>query len=128
MQIYPSCRGILHDTHSSLSPITALAHVKSRALLSIESDSSLSKYDSNPPGLDKPSKAGGGAGNNALMPVGVESTAMTTLELEERIRKWKVHMGGQGARDLPTQQIPARNVCSCPERNEARNNLTSIKL
>lgn len=111
-------RGLLPISNSSRSPTTALTRIKSRALLSIESVSSPSDYEE-----DSKKRL---TDSHALVPLSAKSTAMTS-ELEERIRKWKMHARRSG--ELPAQQIPSSQMgCSCPIGNNTRNNLTSIKL
>lgn len=103
-----------------MSSITALTHVKSRALLSIDTENSMTKYQQNPdidtidPHVD----------SNALVPMNEPKLVNLTFELEERIRKWKM----RSEREMPTQQIPAPVICSCPMGNKTRNNLTNVKL
>lgn len=116
-------RGFLQDSHISLSPTTALTHVKSRALLSIEGESALSEYNSKP-SFQGSAKRDLQASSRALVPVGSESTDLTS-ELEERIKRWKMRVGEN--RELPTQQIPIQSLCSCPVGNKTTNS-TNIEM
>ena len=124
----PPYRGaLLHDSGSSLSSITALTTVKSRSLLSIETEGPLSKYEASP-GVSEANEMTHPASSKALVPVKAESTTAMTFELEERIKKWKMRVRGKGE-ELPAQQIPSvQSGCSCPIGNNSRNNLTTIRL
>lgn len=122
----PVCRGtLLHDSGSSLSSITALTTVKSRSLLSVETEGPVSKYEASP-GVSETVHP---TSSKALVAVkSAESTTAMTFELEERIRKWKMRARGKGE-EQPAQQIPGvQSGCSCPIGNNSRNNLTTIRL
>ena len=108
------CRDLLHFSHSSLPSTTALTHIKSRALLSIETDSSLSRYDPSYP-----------HDNSALPPTShalVSVSAEVSSKLEERLKRWKLHIG-KGL-EQPSQQ----HVCSCPQNETRKLNMTNIRL
>ena len=106
------CRDFLYfSPHSSLSPTTALTHVKSRALLSIETDGSMSRYDP-PHSQDLPD-------SHALVPMSAEVSS----RLEERLRRWRAQIGEGLEQKLPAQQ----HVCSCPNQTR-KANATNIRL
>jgi hypothetical protein len=122
------CSGLLPNSNSSLSSITALTPVKSRALLSIDTDSPapLAKYEGHP-GIGRGGVETLPASSKALVPLNAESTTAMTFELEERIKKWK--MQARKKMEMPAQQIPSdQGGCSCPVGDNTRNNLTTIKL
>lgn len=115
-------RGHLTASRSILSPNTALAHVKTRALLSIEPEASLNTYQGAKSGVDSRDRARPIV-SNALVTVG---SAEVTSELEESVKKWRKW---RKLMERVAHNVPTPHVCSCPGGNETRSvNLTNVKL